>query len=154
MSAKRKKKKPEYVPVTYDVAALAKMIQEWEELRRVRDLDGWNRQMSELILKQITGKRTALEALHGMLNAYEEAGEVEFQKWRKSLNFEPPGEDSAPVRRDLSAQIYQFHELLRAVMASGDKELIKAWLAERSWSESILIPLMLSQKPTGEIITS
>ena len=154
MSAKRKRKKPEYVPVTLDVESLASMISAWEEHRRVRDMGGGNRKMSEAVLEQITGKWTEFELLHGLINDYERRAEEAFQKWRLSHSFGLRAEDeAAPVRRDLSTEIYEFRELLRAVMASGDKDLIKAWLAERSWSETVLIPLILSQKPTGEIIT-
>ena len=151
MSAKRKKQ--DYVPGRYDVESLAGLIQEWEEHRRVRDMGGGNRRMSEAILEQITGKRIEFELIHGILNAYEEAAEREFQQWRESLSYEPQGEGQEPVRRDLSAEIFKFYELLRAVKASGDKELIKSWMAERSWSEMILIPLLLSQKPSRKIIT-
>ena len=151
MSTKRKK--PDYVPVRRDVESLASLIQEWEEHRRVRDMGGGNRHMSEAVLERITGKRTEFELFHGMLNAYEEAAEREFQQWRESHSYEPQGEGQEPVRRDVSAEIFKFYELLRVVKASGDKELIKAWLAERSWSEIILIPLLLAQKPSRRIIT-
>ena len=151
MSAKRKKQ--DYVPSRYDVENLAGLIQEWEEHRRVRDMGGGNRRMSEAILKQITGKRTEFELMHGMLNAYEKEAETEFQQWRESLSYEPQGEGPDPVWRALFAEIMEFYELLRVVKASGDKELIKSWMAERSWSEMILIPLLLSQKPSRKIIT-
>ena len=90
MSAKRKKQ--DYVPGRYDVESLAGLIQEWEEHRRVRDMGGGNRRMSEAILEQITGKRTEFELIHGILNAYEEAAEREFQQWRESHSYEPRGE--------------------------------------------------------------
>ena len=95
MSAKRKKQ--DYVPSRYDVENLAGLIQEWEEHRRVRDMGGGNRRMSEAILKQITGKRTEFELMHGMLNAYEKEAETEFQQWRESLSYEPQGEGPDPV---------------------------------------------------------
>ena len=109
--------------------------------------------MSEFILEQITGKWTAFELIQGMLNEYEKEAETTLQIWRESLEFAVLEEDPASRSRDVSREIFKFHELLRAVMATGDKDLIHAWLAERSWSERILIPLMLSQKPSHAIVT-
>lgn len=151
MSSKRKMQ--DYVAGRYDVETLVILLQEWEEYRRIRDMGGGDRHMSEAILEQITGKKTEFELFHGMLNAYEQEAEKAFQDWRESLSFEPQDEGQEPVRRDLSTEIFKFYELLRVVKASGDKELIKAWMLERSWSEKILIPLLLSQKPSRRVIT-
>ena len=151
MSAKPKKDSAG--PGLYAVEGLTGMIQDWEEQRRVRDMGGGNRQMSEFILEQITGKWTAFELIQGMLNEYEKEAETTLQIWRESLGFSVLEEDPASRSRDVSREIFKFHELLRAVMATGDKDLIHAWLAERSWSERILIPLMLSQKPSHAIVT-
>ena len=134
----------------YDVEGLALMLQDWEEHRRVRDMGGGNRQMSEKILAQITGKWTEFENVHGLLNAYEERAEQTFQEWRKSLSFELMEQPAPP---DRSKEIFALYELLRVVLKCGDKDLQAAWFAERTWAETILIPLMLQQKPNHNITT-
>lgn len=152
MSAKRKKDKMPAIHL--DLEGLASILQTWEEHRRVRDMGGGNRRDSETILAQITGKWTDIELIHGMINAYEREAEAAFRDWRKSHSFELQADDSKTSRKDPAEEIYRFHELLRVVVASGDKELIAAWLAERSWAERILASYMFKQKPSREIITS
>lgn len=154
MSAKPKElKKPVKLPGADDLEKLAGIIQTWEEHRRVRDIAGGNRQASEAVLEQITGPFTELELIHSLLNAAEMQAADTFTKWRESLNFELR-EDGSPKNFPVSTgPIYEFYELLRVVMGSGDKELIAAWLAERSWAERILIPFMLKQKADHSIIT-
>jgi hypothetical protein len=151
----RKKKNPEPPPAPYTLESVLALIQEWLEIRRIRDFGFGSRHASNAYLYQMPGKHTSFEGATEMLNILEEKAELAFTEWRELLelgSFElDAGNESKP--RDLSGEVLEFYEMLRVVRNSGDKDLIKRWLSERSWSEKLLIPLLLNQKPTGKTIT-
>jgi hypothetical protein len=145
MSAKREREvKEQRKPFNLEEAI--GLLQRWVKLRKLRDQGGGSMEESESVLSRLSGKFTDIEEIYSLMNAYEREALEAVAIWRDGLSYEPEGEADSGMGIDPSAEMLRCFEEFRAIAATGDRDLLRVWFKEQSWSTRLLIPRLFTQE--------